>query len=184
MSAMEFSNSPTLPSSSLKGSWKYLSEDKLPRIDSGTSFMETYSQLTRSGSSGFLLFDKGMLQGYVKGHALAHLVVQQANGDPQSLRQYSAEQIGAVISKVGSSLVPVSPTPAGATEKALEAMGETVFRVIEPDGSSGWYLNHETIRDAATKKTVFICSKGHRNPDSDHGTCYTCPFPIVRTETE
>ena len=180
----EFSDLPTAQPMSLKSSWKYLTHERLPRIDSGTSFMETYSQLSRSNSSGFLLSEKGEVRGYVKAHVLANIIVQQANGDAQRLRQSSAEQIGEVISKAGIPLVPVEPTPSGATEDSLYAANETVFQVLDPDGTVGWYLNHETVRDAATKKTVFICSNGHRNPDSDHGTCYICPFPIVRTETE
>lgn len=184
MSTMEFDNLPTSQSTSLKRSWKYLAQEKLPQIDSGTTFMQTYSQLSRTGCSGFLLTDKGQLRGYVKAHVLADAVLKQSNGDAQRLREYSAEQIGAVVDKVGASLVSVAPIPRGATEATLEKMGETVFQVIDLDGSTGWYLNHETIRDTATRKTVFICSNGHRNPDSDHGTCYSCPFPIVRTETE
>jgi hypothetical protein len=140
--------------------------------------------LNRSGCSGFLLSDKGEVRGYVKAQELAAVVVQQANADVQQLREYSAERIGEVIARFAASLVPVVPAPAGATESQLYAAGETVFQIIEPDGSVGWYLNHETVRDAATKKTVFICTNGHRNPDSDHGTCYSCPFPIIRTETE
>ena len=178
------SSSGSTGSSSLTSSWKYLAQDRLPRIDSSTSFMETYSVLNRTGASGFLLNDKGQVRGYVKAHDLAQMIVQQANGDAQKLRESSAEQIGQIISTAGWALVPVTPLPAGATEQTLHAAGETVFQVTDPDGNVGWYLNHETVRDAATKKTFFICANGHRNPDSDHGTCYSCPFPIIGTQTE
>jgi hypothetical protein len=180
-------STPEMPGSqpaSLKGSWKYLALEKLPRIDTGTLFKDAYSQLSRSGCSGFLLTDKGEVQGYVKADDLAAAVVTRARGDGQKLREYSAAQIGSLINNFALTLVPVIAAPAGATEPDLYAADETVFRITEADGSTGWYLNHETVRDAATRRTVFICTNGHRNPDSDHGTCYSCPFPIVSTETE
>jgi hypothetical protein len=158
--------------------------EKLPRIDAGTTFKDTYSQLNRSGCSGFLLSDTGEVRGYCKGDELAAVVVKQAHGDAQKLREYSTARIGEVITRFGASLVPVVPTPAGASEAELHAAGETVFDVIEDDRHIGWYLNHETVLDATTKKTVFICTNGHPNPDSDHGTCYSCPFPIVMTDTK
>jgi hypothetical protein len=38
------------------------------------------------------------------------------------------------------------------------------------------------MRETATKKTAFLCLNGHRNPDPDHGRCYSCPGKIVGTE--
>lgn len=181
MSASEVPNSQT---AWLKASWRYLAPEKLTRIDTGTLFKDAYSHLNRNASSGFFLTERGKVRGYVKADVLANAVVSQANGDAERLREYSSTQIGALITSLGMSLVPIKPVPDGATEPELYAAPETVFQVTEPDGSTGWYLNHETVRDAATRRTVFICTNGHRNPDSDHGTCYSCPFPIVKTETE
>jgi hypothetical protein len=175
---------PEPEAASLKSSSKYLAHDRLPRVDIATTFMEVYSQLNRSGCSGFILSAQGQIQGYVKADELAQKVVEQANGDAQTLRKYSSEPIGEVISEFGAPLVPVVAAGTGATESVLQETGDTVFRVAESDGSIGWYLNHEGVRDPATRKTVFICANGHRNPDSDHGTCYRCPFPIIGTDTE
>lgn len=175
--------SPNPQLGSLKNSWKYLSQEKVPRIDTATTFKEVYTQLHRTGSSGFLLSNRGEIQGYIKAHELASTVVQQAQGDAKLLRDYSAEPIGKLIDQFPASRVPVAPTPPGADETVLYRSGETVFEISEDDRTIGWYLNHETVRDTATKKTVFICQMGHENPDSDHGTCYRCPFPIVSTAT-
>lgn len=169
---------------SLKSSWRFVSQEKLPRIDAGTTFKDTYSQLNRTGGSGFVLSDMGSIRGYVKGDQLAAAVVQKANGDAQQLREYSAKQIGEVITQFATPLVPVAPVPDGATEGQLHAVDETVFEIREDDRHIGWYLNHETVLDATTKKTVFLCTNGHQNPDSDHGTCYSCPFPIVTTDSK
>jgi hypothetical protein len=168
----------------IKSSWKYLAQEKLPRIDSSTPFKDVYSQLDRSGSSGFLLTNRGEIQAYIKAHQLAATIVQQAQSDADLQRTYSTESIGNLIDRFPGSRVPVAPVPPGADEAALHQAGETVFEISEDDRAIGWYLNHETVRDTATKKTVFICQVGHRNPDSDHGTCYSCPFPIVSTATE
>lgn len=184
MSATELPESPEAQPASLKSSWRFIAMEKLPRIDAGTTFKDTYSQLNRSGCSGFLLSDTGQVRGYCKGDELASVVVKEANGNAQKLREYSAEQIGKVITRMGAYLVPVVLAPAGATDLELHSAEETVFEVVEDDRSIGWYLNHETVLDATTKKTVFICTNGHANPDSDHGTCYSCPFPIVMTDTK
>lgn len=182
---MSTMNLPSPQASSLRNSWKYLTQEKLPRIDTGTIFKEAYAQLDRSGSSGFLLVDKGNLRGWVKADRLAQAIVKEADGNAQRLRELSAEQIGKVVERLAPKvLVTVTDAPPGATEAMLEQADETVFRISEADGTTGWYLNHETVRDAATKRTVFVCQVGHRNPDSDHGTCYSCPFPIVGTITE
>jgi len=169
---------------SLKSSWRFVSQDKLPRIDAGTNFKDAYSQLNRSGGSGFVLSAMGEVRGYVKGDQFAAAVVTQANGDAQQLREYSTKQIGELITQFAVDLVPVVPAPDGATEAQLHAVKETVFEVREDDLHIGWYLNHETVLDATTKKTVFVCTKGHENPDSDRGTCYSCPFPIIKTESK
>jgi hypothetical protein len=89
-----------------------------------------------------------------------------------------------VITQFAVPLVPVVAAPDGATEGQLHAVEETVFEIREDDRHIGWYLNHETVLDATTKKTVFVCANGHPNPDSDHGTCYSCPFPIVMTDSK
>jgi hypothetical protein len=43
-----------LPELSLRNSWKCLARERLPRIDTTTTFKDAYSQLNRSGCSGFL----------------------------------------------------------------------------------------------------------------------------------
>jgi hypothetical protein len=168
---------------SLRESWKYLSYERLPQIDAETTFMEVYLHLNRSGCSGFILTDRGEPRGYVKADELAARVVARASGDAHELREYSSKSIGEIISIFSLPLVPIRPAVRGASESDLYQAEETVFRIAGADGSTGWYLNHETVRDAATKRTVFICSNGHQNTDSDHGTCYRCPFPIVSTVT-
>ena len=182
---MSTMNLPSPQSSSLKNSWKYLTQEKLPRIDTGTIFKEAYAQLNRSGSSGFLLVDKGDLRGWIKADRLAQAIVKEAKGDAERLRELSAEPIGKVVERLAPTvLVTVTDAPPNATEVMLDdVVEETVFRIAEADGTTGWYLNHETVREAATKPTVFVCQVGHRNPDPDHGTCYSCPFPIVGTIT-
>ena len=181
MSAMKMPEAQAPP---LRNSWKYLADERLPRLDTATTFREVYSQLNRSGCSGFILSAKGEVEGYVKASELAEQVVQKANGDAQTLRTYSNEPIGKIVSEFKTMLVPVQLAATDATESVLQNTGDTVFRIFETDGTAGWYLNHEGVLATATKKTVFICTNGHRNPDPDHGTCYRCPFPIIRTDTE
>jgi hypothetical protein len=55
---------PEPQAASLRNSWKYLAHDRLPRMDTATA--EVYSQLNRSGCSGFILSAKGDVQGYTK----------------------------------------------------------------------------------------------------------------------
>jgi hypothetical protein len=181
MSSMK---SPEPKAASLRNSWKYLAQERLPQMDAATIFREVYSQLNRSGCSGFLVSAQGEVQGYVKADELAKKVVEQASGIPQTLRVYCSQPVGEVITEFAMPLVPVLPAATGATESVLQETGDTVFRIAEANVTVGWYLNHEGVREAATKKTVFICTNNHRNPDPDHGTCYRCPFPIVGTDTD
>lgn len=177
---------PPIALPSITEEWKFITMDKLPHIEGNTSFQQVYAQLSRRGFGGFILSQNGELVNYVKGPVLATEVVRRANGDAQVLRRYSDETIANVIAEIStpSVLVPIlSPQP-GATEAQLRNHSDAVFRIVGPDGSVGWYLNHEDVRTTATTKTVFICKNGHRNSDPDHGTCYSCPFPITRTETE
>lgn len=181
MSMME----PEALATSLKNSWKFLESERLPRIDSKTTFEQVYSQLNRSNCSGFLLSVLGEVRGYVKADELAQKVVNQAHGDSQVLRTYSNAPIGELLIDFATPLIPVRTVSTAAIEAALdETKEDMVFRVTEDEGTVGWYLNHNTVREAATKKTVFLCANGHRNPDADHGTCYHCPFPIVATAAE
>ena len=61
----------------------------------------------------------------------------------------------------------------------LQQRGDAVFSVVENGAPLGWFLNHETLLDPATKRVVFLCENGHENRDQDHGVCYTCPGRIT-----
>lgn len=169
---------------SFKDSWKFLVNERLPRIDIKTTFEGVYSQLNRTGCSGFLLSAQGEVKGYVKADELAEKVIQQAQGDLQLLRTYSQQSIGELVVEFASAVVPVRGAPGGSAAAVFNSAEAAVFSIAEDEGTAGWYINPELIREAATKKTIFLCQNGHRNPDSDHGTCYSCPFPIIGTTTE
>jgi hypothetical protein len=76
------------------------------------------------------------------------------------------------------------PAGLGPDPFALSNYEDRVFDVIEAGEHVGWVLNHESVRDATTDKTIFICTNPvdpHENIDPDHGTCSRCPFPLTRT---
>jgi hypothetical protein len=170
---------------SLRSSFKFVSAETLPQIESTTTFQEAYSQLSRRKFGGFILSEKGVPRSYVKGLELAEKIIAQASGNHQRLRIYCSQPIGLLIAELAANeaLVPVVDAQTS-NESELQDRADTVFRVVDGSGFVGWYLNHEGVLETATRKTVFICQQGHRNADPDHGTCYSCPFPIVRTETE
>jgi hypothetical protein len=161
-------------------------------IDSFTPLREVYAQLSsKDQSGGFFLTEAGRTRSYIKAGYLADEIVKDAKENPDRMRSLSDTPIGQIISNRTRTAqpdwaVPINPDPVDVSndETSLRSQSPTVFAVIESGTRTGWYLNHESVRDTVTQRTWFICKKGHRNPDPDHGTCYRCPFPIESTQTE
>jgi len=178
----------------LKDSWHFTPVDQIPQIDGLTPFREVYQLLSQSGRGGFLLLDEGKAQNYVKAYELADAVVRHTVKDvnqmtwlSQSERDLALIEQFKIISDTSikeivrnasrwTPVVPVDQAPIDviADEQELRAQDERVFDVQEAGESIGWYLNHETVKHTLTEKPVFICKNGHRNPNSDHGTCHYC----------
>jgi hypothetical protein len=169
----------------LKLSWNYFPYEDLPEIDSSVPFREVYEKLSKEGHGGFLLVEGGHLKKYVKAYTLAKQILTKLDKNAAETRRLADTPIGQVIAEVpklsDGPVVPVEPNPIDVKkdESDLEEETERVYRVIESERLTGWYLNNETVRKTLTQKTVFICANGHENLDFDNGTCYYCPAPIV-----
>jgi hypothetical protein len=173
---------------SLKESQHFVLSAGIPRISGSTTFREVYQVLERDRKGAFLLLQKDLPVSYVKAYPLAEKVITDAKGDVEKLRFRSGQSIQEVVAELSAQLpaVPVSAQPVDVTadESDLQQRGDTAFTVEEVGQPVGWYLNHETVYEAQTERTIFICRRNHRNTDPDSGTCWKCPAPIVRTEKE
>jgi len=170
---------------SLMSSFHFVPLSDVPVLSDSTPLRAAYSHLAKAGRGGFIL-ERGSTRTYVKAAQLAAELLQRADTGPEGMTQLADESLGEVLSRgIGAGgLVPImeQPVDVDADVAGLTRQPETVFRVVDTGKSVGWFLNHETVRDTMTQKTWWICAKGHRNPDPDHGTCYSCPGRIVRTE--
>lgn len=184
----------------LKDSYHFVPKANLLLIKGETSFQEVYKQLHQAGQGGFLLVEEGVPRAYVKAYDLADVVVHRtvkeakrmSSGSPDELNQMlrsrmemiSQTPIKQIISDVSSMFVPVDETwiDVYTAEGPLQDQDHRVFDVREAGESIGWYLNHEGVRDTTTEKPIFVCENGHENPDTDHGTCYSCSASFTDTD--
>lgn len=168
----------------LKDSTHFVSADAIPLVELSTPFREVYSRLSRDGRGGFIVSATDGSRNYVKAYELAEEAIGKAAGDAAKVRRLADASIGQCLQTATGALVPVDdhPIDVSADDGSLRQQPERVFAVIEAGRFTGWFLNHESIRDTLTPKTVYVCAQGHENPDPDHGTCYSCPFPITGTK--
>lgn len=172
----------------LKNSFHFVSLTGIPQIEASTPFHEVYAQLSNSKRGGFILTEGGWPKNYVKAYKLAENIVNKNKNNVEEMKKISNIPIGQLLSMnrelSGEVIVPIGrdSVDISSEETTLQNQSDTVFRVSESGEFIGWYLNHETVLNTHTEKTVFFCEKGHENTDPDHGTCYRCPFPIVGTK--
>ena len=166
----------------------FISIGDMPSFDVSTPILDVYQKLAEAKRGGFILND-GEKQVFVKAGDLA---TKTMIGSPPAVRKMVAElqqTIGDLCKTpgLGPAIIPLEedsvkieddPTP-------LQNVPEDkVYAVTSGDASVGYFLNHESVADPATKRLYFVCGNNHRNSDPDHGYCYSCPAKIVRIEQE
>jgi len=174
----------------LYDSWHFVPHEDIPPIDSSVPFHKVYQLLYMGGYGGFLLGEGDRARIYVKAYELAETALRKVAGDPKKARELTETPIGQVVATLTEAeqkvIVPVphDPVDIQSDENALRIPEERVFRVTDSGKTTGWYLNHESVRNTTTRRTIFVCEQGHDNSDPDQGRCYSCPFPIVKTREE
>jgi len=169
------------------GSAHFVPLANLTSVDSNQRLSDVYRQLSEAPLTGsFILRESGRGEKYVKAPALATAIASFVGNDVSKWETFSEMPLAEIITRVPTTGVFVDIDPrsveASSEEEGLRNMADRVFPVAQHGKLIGWYLNHESVLNVTTSRTVFICSRGHRNPDPDTGTCYTCPAPIVKTE--
>jgi hypothetical protein len=183
----------------LESSLNFMRTGEIPEIDASVSFREVYEQHLKDVHGAFFVVQGGERRHFVRARLLARHVLQRARrslpvppaaGDDarnEALRQVVAAicdtPIGQIVDRVWreSPVLPVQAVPTGADESTLRMLHDGVFEARTLAGDLGWFLNHETVRDATTDKTIFWCTnphKRHKNISPDHGSCSRCPYPI------
>jgi len=163
----------------------FVAWQQMPTFDAGTPVLDVYRALADAHRSGFVMKD-GDRRLFVNGGILVDEAIE-SSADLMRLATIGGEGIGALCRRVGlrSAVIPVEleAIAAGIDISPLQNTAEDrVYLVSDSSTLIGYFINHETLLDPATKRIQFICENDHSNPDPDHGTCYQCPGRIVRTE--
>ena len=188
----------------LKSSSHFFETGKIPEIEAHVSFQQAYRTL--NGGGAFFLVKDGKQQHFVRARLLADFVLRAARQSLSSggkvapatpdkelareLARMFAEPIEQIVERAyrESPVLPIYQVPGDIDhnlEVALSNFEDRVFDIFEAGEHVGWYLNHESVRDASTDKTIFVCTNPvnpHENIDPDHGTCSSCPFPLANTK--
>jgi hypothetical protein len=149
---------------------------------------------------------KTYVRAYGLADAVIHRAVKKAQGihsvPPSELAKKLADRTEQVSQTLADEVERISKTPIGQVvrefmtaifvtideaqidvdddETALRnQQADRVFEVYEAGEPVGWYLNHETLKDTTTEKSIFVCGNGHENPDTDSGSCYSCSAPLT-----
>ena len=175
--------------SDLKQSSHFVPRADLVVVEPEQTLREVYHALSQANRGGaFVIRQPGHKEKYVRADKLAKAVEGAVGRNLQEWERFSASPVGELISRFPSANILVdvdeNRVETSAEELGLQNRSDRVFAVAEEGRFVGWYLNHETVHDASTSRTVFVCSRGHSNPDPDHGTCYSCPSPIKSTREE
>jgi hypothetical protein len=175
--------------SSLRELYHFVPRAEVLQVDISSPYQEVQRLAGERSQGGFVVTKSGSPWCYVIAKHLAEFVVSRGRGRQEELGRLSMLSIGELLKLVSSSSpAPMlsfgPPVDVAANAAPLQNQADAVFLVLENGAPVGFFLNHETVRETLTERVWFICQKGHRNLDSDHGTCYECPFPIDRTEVE
>lgn len=166
----------------------FFSPDRIPEIEGSTPFWRTYQTLHHKGVGGFVMTENGHPKRYIDAAKLASLFLRRADGTKETLKQLSETAIREHVSdaeKRGErGVIMIEEMPAYVNEAVLLNEHYRAYNLVTDSGHRyGWFLNHEPIAETMTRRVVFICKRGHPNPDSDGGTCYRCPSEIVQSAT-
>lgn len=167
-------------------------EAEIPTFSGEIPLREVYKVLANEGGSSFIWTEPSGNHSLVKGQLLADYALQAIRGRSEEDRETAVAQLLEQPFKAfystfvtTNAIVPVETEPLQAEARLPNRVdGERVYEVLEEGKRFGWHLNHETLRELATRRIIYVCAANHRNTDPDHGKCGRCPRRIVRTELE
>jgi hypothetical protein len=188
--AVPSESAPISVPGSITGSDKFVPRGILPEIESTVPMRSVFAALSQQTKDGFILTHLGEANRYVLGATLANAFVNQAKSSPlgmeKAIGQLADTPVGQWLSTPSVRSFPIEErSSAGTTVEELENGPDMVFLMGARSLQFGYFMNHETVRYAATGRVVWVCgnpSGRHDNDDPDHGSCGFCPFPIDHCE--
>ena len=158
----------------LASSYHFVSAGDLPEIDGKTSMRDVYELLKSRDVGAFVLIEDNRPVYYVKAAELGQLVLRMAQAYPNA--QYENESIRDLVRNAleQQPIVPVWPDPVGdnAEEASLTQADPAAFVVVDSGKRMGWFLNHEHVVEAKTRRPRYKCPDGHETFDPDSGKCW------------
>ena len=171
----------------------YVAATDVVHVAATTPVVDVFSLLAPQASSIVIVHGGDDTRFYVNGRQLAKRFLDVACDAPALYD----EQIGAFLpggplaTEPIDYVVQLSPVVAEVTKAAeppiplgRDAASRDVYLVTANDTLEGYLFSHETFKNSAmTPPPKFICSRGHVNPDPDHGRCQQqCPGRIVKVQ--
>jgi hypothetical protein len=158
---------------------------EVPLVEESVSFLVAFELLREAQRGAFILARNGTPRAFVRGQAFANEVLARAAGSIPAYERLTKLPIGDLLQEGsdGDALVRIGATVGRHQgEEGLRSLSETVFAVEHAGRRLGWYLNHETVREATTARVWFMCANPqtpHKNATPDHGYCQQCPYQLA-----
>jgi hypothetical protein len=170
----------------------FVDRHQVLEIDCHTRVTDVFQQLSNRPRAGIIVREKDKPKQHVDAHQLAdaYLVAARKNSNVSDLDlhdflkswrdpKHPVEQVG--VSRI------IADTSKDATGQLLDIgtkrTDHVVFPVVENGKVIGYLYSHETFKfETDTPPPQFVCTGPviHVNRDPDSGTCYSCPWPVVK----
>lgn len=166
----------------------YIAAADVTQVDTTTRLVDVFEVLAKRPNSTIIVHRGEKPAYYVDGRALARDVVEAAKEHKDLYGARIAEVLpGGTRSKALKQVIPVSSVVADVRDTRMGAIvlgsasaDRGIYRVTMGEVTEGFLFSHESFKsDAMTPPAKFICTRGHENPDPDHGRCRHCPGKIV-----
>ncbi len=163
----------------LKSSLNFVRIEGVPEIAGGSTVREVFQNLSNKGVSGFVLTEHDHPVSYINAATLAKSIEDQHRNQDVPWEGVSSQKIEIILKDYPVAEIKIGRASAAEEPENLEPLDDQAFIVKEEGNNIGLFLKgnllHETVN---TPAPVWICAKGHENPDSDDGYCYKCPRPV------
>jgi hypothetical protein len=153
-------------------------------LPGSVEIVDVFKALDRAKAGGLVVTAAGIptLYAPIRDLANAFLGEVQRKGWPALAHATLAQVVDAAIDAAALNGATFGGSLLGKLdEAAVERPRRTFFAVVDAARVHfGWYLSEEALaRTIESQPLAFLCERGHRNEDPEHGRCHSCEAPIV-----
>jgi len=157
---------------------------QLLSLPGSVEIVEAFKALDKAKAGGLVVTAAGIPTLYAPIRDLAQALLDEAQrkGWPALARATLAQVVDAAIEAGALNGATFGGSLLGKLDEAsVERPRKTFFAVVDAARVHiGWYLSEEALgRTIESEPLAFLCERGHRNEDPEHGRCRSCEAPIV-----